>query len=277
MNKNKKLIVINSEVNYIKYWQELWDYKELLYILAKRDIAVRYKQTIIGIAWSILQPLMTLIVFTVVFNKIAKLPSAGDAPYALMVYIALIPWQFFSISLSSSSSSLVENSNLINKVYFPRLIIPMSTSSVSLIDLIINLAVLGLMLVWFSYMPSSNIVYLPLMIIMVFFASLGPGLWISSMNVKYRDFRYVIPFILQLGIYVSPVGFTSKVIPEKWQLLYFLNPMSGVIEGFRWCILGESSPINLKGYLISWLVICIFLIIGIRRFQKSERGFADNI
>ncbi len=276
-DRSKKVIVIQSKLSLAHYWRELWDYKELFYILAKRDISVRYKQTIIGIAWSILQPLLTLIVFTVVFNKIAKLPPGGDVPYGLMVYVALISWQFFSTSLSGSASSLVENSNLINKVYFPRLIIPTAAATVSLVDLLINIVVLGFLLIWYSFLPSKNILFLPIMMVMGFLASIGPGLWISSLNVKYRDFRYVIPFTIQLGLYLSPVGFSSSLIPEKWRLYYYLNPMAGVIDGYRWSILGGEAPLYMPGFIISWIVIIALLFLGVRQFRNSERGFADNI
>ena len=276
-NRSNRLILIQPKTSLKHYWQEIWDYKELFYVLAKRDIAVRYKQTIIGIAWSIIQPLLTLIVFTFVFNKIAKLPADGSTPYGLMVYIALIPWQFFSTSLSGSASSLIDNSNLISKVYFPRIIIPTAAIAVSLVDLLINIVVLAVLLLWFSFVPSPNILFLPLIIVMGFLASIGPGLWISSVNVKYRDFRYVIPFVIQLGLYISPVGFSSSVIPEKWRLLYSLNPMTGVIDGFRWCILGGEVPLYIPGFVLSWSVILVLLFLGLRQFRNSEKSFADNL
>jgi lipopolysaccharide transport system permease protein len=258
------------------YWKDLWLYRELFYILSWRDIKVRYKQTVIGAAWSILRPLATMIIFTIIFSRLAKLPSEGSAPYAIMVYAAMLPWQFFSNSLSEASNSLIGNINLITKIYFPRLIIPASSVIVSLVDFGISFALMLILFLWYHFIPSWQILFLPFFIILAFLASFGISLYITALNVKYRDFRYIIPFIVQFGLYVSPVGFSSSVIPEKWRFLYSLNPMVGVIDGFRWSILGEQK-MYWKGFLVSCGVIALFCFIGIHYFRKTEKTFADNI
>jgi lipopolysaccharide transport system permease protein len=258
------------------YWRDLWHYRELFQVLAWRDVAVRYKQTIIGVAWALIRPFATMIVFTVIFGRVAKLPSDGAAPYALLVFAGMLPWTFFSTALSEASSSLVNNANLISKVYFPRLIVPTSTVVVAFIDFLISFSLLVLMMVYYQWMPGWQIVLLPVFVLLAFLASLGPALWITSLNVKYRDFRYIIPFIVQFGLYISPVGFSSNVIPEKWRLLYSMNPVVGVIDGFRWCILGEST-IYWPEFAASLFVTAFFLWFGIRQFRKMERTFADLI
>jgi lipopolysaccharide transport system permease protein len=259
------------------YWTDLWRYRELFLILAWRDLSVRYKQTIIGVAWAIIRPFLTMVVFTVIFGRIAKLPSDGNAPYALMVFAGMLPWSFFSTSLSEASNSLIGNANLISKVYFPRLIVPTATVVTAFVDFLISFVILVGMMVYYRFAPGWNILLLPLFMLLALLASLGPGLWITALNVKYRDFRYVIPFIVQFGLYVSPVGFSSSVIPEKWRLLYSLNPMVGVIDGFRWCILGGDSPIYLPGFALSLVVVIFFLWLGVSKFRKMEKTFADLI
>jgi len=259
------------------YWADLWRYRELFLILAWRDISVRYKQTIIGILWAIVRPFLTMVVFTVIFGRIAKLPSDGNTPYALLVFAALLPWSLFSNALSESSNSIINNTNLIGKVYFPRLIIPAATLVTAFIDFLISFVILIGMMLWYQFLPGWQILYLPCFIVLALLASLGPGLWITALNVKYRDFRYVIPFVVQFGLYVSPVGFSSSIIPEQWRLLYSLNPMVGVIDGFRWCLLGVNSPLYLPGFLLSLAIIVIFLYLGISRFRKTEKTFADLI
>ena len=259
------------------YWADLWRYRELFLILAWRDISVRYKQTIIGILWAIIRPFLTMVVFTVIFGRIAKLPSDGSAPYALMVFAAMLPWSLFSNALSESSNSLISNANLIGKVYFPRLIIPAATLVTAFIDFLISFIILIGMMVYYQFAPGWHMLLLPFFIILALLASLGPGLWITALNVKYRDFRYIIPFVVQFGLYVSPVGFSSKIVPEQWRLLYSLNPMVGVIDGFRWCILGGDSPIYMPGFMLSLAIIAFFLWLGISRFRKMEKTFADHI
>jgi lipopolysaccharide transport system permease protein len=259
------------------YWADLWRYRELFLILAWRDLSVRYKQTIIGILWAILRPFLTMVVFTIIFSRIAKLPSDGSAPYALMVFAAMLPWSLFSSSLSESSNSLIDNTNLISKVYFPRLIMPAATLITAFVDFLISFIILIGMMIYYQFAPGWHILLLPFFIVLALLASLGPGLWITAINVKYRDFRYVIPFVVQFGLYVSPVGFSSKIIPEQWRLLYSLNPMVGVIDGFRWCILGGESPIYLPGFLLSLAIITLFLYLGVSRFRRMEKTFADLI
>ncbi len=259
------------------YWRDLWRYRELFYVLAWRDIAVRYKQTVIGVLWALLRPFVTMVVFTVVFGKLAKLPSAGSAPYALMVFSGMLPWTFFSTALSEASNSLIGNANLISKVYFPRLIVPSAAVVTSFIDFLISFLILVGMLVWYRFLPGWQILLLPGFIVVAFLASLGPGLWMTALNVRFRDFRYIIPFLVQFGLYVSPVGFSSSVVPEKWRLLYSLNPMVGVIDGFRWCILGGDSPLYMPGFILSLVIVACFLWLGITSFRKMERSFADLI
>ena len=259
------------------YWTDLWRYRELFLILAWRDVAVRYKQTIIGVAWAVIRPFLTVVVFTVIFGKLAGLPSDGTVPYALMVFAGMLPWYLFATSLGEASISIVSNANLISKVYFPRLIVPCASLVVSLIDFLISFVILAGMMLWYRFSPSPQILLLPLFIVLALLASIGPGLWITSLNVKYRDFRYVIPFIVQFGLYVSPVGFSSSVVPEKWRLLYNLNPMVGVIDGFRWCILGGDSPLYWPGFLVSLAIVAFFLWLGVSRFRRMEKTFADII
>ncbi len=259
------------------YWLDLWRYRELFQVLAWRDIAVRYKQTIIGAAWALIRPFLIMVVFTVVFGRLAQLPSEGSAPYAIMVFAGLLPWSFFSTAVSDASNSLIGNSNLISKVYFPRLIVPTAAVMVSFVDFVVSFLLLICLMIWYAFVPGWRILLLPLFVGIAFVTSLGFGLWITALNVKYRDFRYVIPFIVQLGLYVSPVGFSSQVVPSDWRILYSLNPMVGVIDGFRWCILGEESNLNLFGFLASMSVAGLSLWLGFRQFRRMERRFADLI
>ena len=273
----RDILLIEPGVKDRRYWRDIWRYRELFYVLAWRDVAVRYKQTLFGVAWALLKPFLTMVVFTLVFGAAARLPSVGEAPYALMVFAGLLPWQFFSSALSDSTASVIGNANLIGKVYFPRLIVPTATVVVSFMDLLVSLVILAGLLVWYRFVPGWQIATLPLFTIMAFLATLGPGLWIASLNVKYRDFRYVVPFIVQLGLFASPVGYSSSVIPERWRPIYSLNPMVGVIDGFRWAILGGQAPFNATGFGISWIVILLFLWMGFRQFRRLERHFADLV
>src|ERR1700732_2394314 len=236
------------------YWGDLWRYRELFYILAWRDISVRYKQTALGVIWAILRPFLAMIIFTVVFGRIAKMPSHG-VPYPILVFAAMLPWQFFANALSEASNSLVANTNLISKVYFPRLIIPAGAVITSFVDFLISATLLGVLMIWFHFMPDWRLLTLPLFTLMAFLAALGPGLFLTALNVKYRDFRYVIPFVVQFGLFISPVGFSSDVIPMNWRLLYSLNPIVGVIDGFRWAICCGNSPIFVPGFILSLAVI----------------------
>jgi lipopolysaccharide transport system permease protein len=259
------------------YWRDLWRYRELFRVLAWRDLSVRYKQTAIGVLWALIRPLLTMIVFTIVFGRIAQLPSDGTAPYPLMVFAGMLPWTFFSSGLAEASNSLVNNANLISKVYFPRLIVPTAAVVVAFVDFLITFAILVCLFVWYQFLPSWRMIFLPFFVVLAFLASIGPSLWLTALNVQYRDFRYIIPFIVQFGLYVSPVGFSSSIIPEKWRLLYSLNPMVGIIDGFRWCILGGQSQLYLPGLAASTVVTIFFLWFGIRKFRKLEKSFADLI
>lgn len=259
------------------YWADLWRYRELFYILSWRDISVRYKQTAIGVVWAFLRPFLTMLVFTVIFGKLAKLPSEGAAPYAIMVYAAMLPWQFFSNSVSEAGSSLTGNTQLITKVYFPRMIIPASSVITSLIDFLVSFVILLLLMAWYRFLPSWQILLLPVFLLIALLTAAGIGLYLTALNVKYRDFRYVIPFLVQFGLYISPVGFSSSIVPEKWRLLYSLNPMVGVIDGFRWAIIGGDISIYWPGFALSIAVMSGFLVLGIRTFRKMEKTFADVI
>lgn len=257
------------------YWSDLWRYRELFAILAWRDVAVRYKQTLIGVVWAVLRPLATMIIFVVVFGSLAKLPSEGNAPYPLLVMAGMLPWFLFSSILGDASNSLVNNANLVGKVYFPRIIIPAAAAVVAIVDFAINLVLLGGLLAYYGFFPGARILLLPLFVLLGVLASLGPALLITALNVKYRDFRYVIPFFLQFGLYVSPVGFSSAVVPEQWRLLYSINPVVGAIDGFRWCLLGGESRLYLPGFFLSLGVVAVLLWFGVRYFRATERTFAD--
>lgn len=274
---NEPVLILEPGRAEKNYWRDLWRYRELFLILAWRDISVRYKQTIIGVAWAIIRPFLTMVVFSVIFGGLARLPSDGDAPYPLLVFAAMLPWSLFATALGEASNSLIGSANLISKVYFPRLIIPTATVVTAFVDFLISFVILVGMMVYYRYVPGWNILLLPLFILLALLASLGPGLWITALNVKYRDFRYVIPFVVQFGLYVSPVGFSSNVIPERWRLLYSLNPMVSVIDGFRWCILGGDSVLYWPGFALGLGVVAFFLWLGISRFRKMEKTFADII
>ncbi len=258
------------------YWQDLWRYRELFFFLAWRDILVRYKQTTLGLLWALGRPLITMLVFTVVFSTLAKLPSEG-VPYPILVFAALLPWQFFSSSFSGAGDSLVNNAGMISKVYFPRLVIPASAVIVSFVDFLISgIILLGLM-IWYGFAPSLRIFTLPLFILVAFAAAMGAGMWIAALNVKYRDFRIIVPFVVQFGLYISPVGFSSTIVPEQWRLLYSANPMVGVIDGFRWAILGGDTQLYWPGFLLSISLVIVILVSGIIYFRKTEKTFADVI
>jgi lipopolysaccharide transport system permease protein len=273
---NQQELIIEAGRTEQQYWQDLWRYRELFYFLAWRDILVRYKQTAIGIVWALIRPFLTMVVFTVIFGRIANLPSEG-APYPILVFSAMLPWQFFANSLSECSNSLIGNANLISKVYFPRLIVPTSAVVVSFVDFMISGMILLALMAWYNFVPSWRILTLPLFISIAFAASIGAGLWLASLNVQYRDFRFIVPFIVQFGLYISPVGFSSSVVPQEWRFIYSLNPIVGVIDGFRWAILGGESHLYLPGFLLSLGFVALLLISGIWYFRKMERKFADVI
>lgn len=260
-----------------KTLKELWQYRDLFYFLAWRDFKVRYKQTIIGALWAFLRPLLTMIIFTVIFGKVAGLPSQGDAPYAILVFSAMLPWYFFSSSFGDGSNALVSNANMVSKVYFPRVIIPISSMFVNLVDFGISFAILLILMLCYQFTPSSNIIFLPLFMLLAITFTVALTLWMSALNVKYRDIRYIVPFIVQFGLYVSPVGFSSEVITNKWRVIYSLNPMVGVIDGFRWCIIGEGASFYWPGLLLSIVLTISLLVSGYIFFSNTERKFADII
>ncbi len=256
---------------------ELLKYRELFFFLAWRDILVRYKQTVIGIAWSVIRPLLSMIIFTVIFGRVAKLPTEGTVPYPIMVFSALLPWQYFANSMQASSESLLKASHMISKIYFPRIILPTSSVLVSAIDFLISFVMLCMLMILYRFVPSPYIFLLPIFFIPATITALGLGYWISAISVKYRDFKQIMPFIVQFGLYVSPVGFSSSIIPERWRLLYSLNPMVGVIDGFRWCIQGTSSSLHIPSFIISIIASTIVFVSGLRYFRKTEKSFADFI
>jgi lipopolysaccharide transport system permease protein len=270
-------IVIEAGRSEANYWRDLWRYRELFYFLAWRDILVRYKQTVIGVAWALIRPLLTTIVLTIVFSKVAKLSAPGAAPYALLVFAAMLPWQFFATALSESSTSLVGNANLISKVYFPRLIVPGSSVITAFADFLITLGLMALLMLWYAFLPDWRVLTLPLFMALAVGASLGAGLWLCALSVKYRDFRYIVPFIVQFGLYVSPVGFSSDNIPARWRLLYSCNPMVGVIDGFRWALLRGAVALWWPGVLTSIVITVLLCVAGAWYFRRTERTFADVI
>lgn len=276
MSINQATLVIEAGKSEHHYWRDLWRYRELFFFLAWRDILVRYKQTIIGIVWALGRPLLTMLVFTLVFSKLAKLPSEG-VPYPILVFAALLPWQFFSSAFSGAGDSLISNAGMISKVYFPRLVIPASAVIVSFVDFLISGVILVGLMIWYGFAPNMRMLTLPLFIMVAFAAAMGAGLWIAALNVKYRDFRIIVPFVVQFGLYISPVGFSSIIVPEQWRLLYSLNPMVGVIDGFRWAILGGSIQLYWPGFLLSLSFVLVMLVTGIIHFRKTEKTFADVI
>ena len=259
------------------FWRDLWNYREMFFVLAWRDVSVRYKQTTIGLTWAFLRPFLTTVVFTVVFGKLVGLSKEADAPYAVLVLAGLLPWSLFSTSLADAGNSLVGNSNLISKIYFPRVIIPAAAIVTSLVDFAASLFILLGLMVWYRYFPGWQIFLLPVFTAMTALASLGAGLYLSSMTAIYRDFRYIVPFALQLGLYVSPVGFSSKIVPKSWRPIFDLNPLVGIIDGFRWCILRGQDGFHWQSFAISAVVVGLILWVGVRTFRSSENTFADVI
>ena len=276
MASSSQTIVIEAGRSERHYWRDLWGYRQLFFYLAWRDILVRYKQAVIGVAWSVLRPLLTMIIFTIVFGKLAKLPSDG-VPYPVLVVAAMLPWHFFSSALTEGSNSLIVNANVISKVYFPRAIVPLSAVVVSLVDFLISFALLLALMVWYQFAPDWRLLFLPAFLVLAIVVSIGPILWLAALNVQYRDFRYVVPFLIQLGLFISPVGFSSSIVPEQWRLLYSLNPMVGVIDAFRWSVLGGLTPPYVPGLVLSVVIAVLLLVSGIWYFRKTERSFADVI
>ncbi len=274
---NTHKIIITPEKSVLSFWLELWGYRDLFYFLAWRDFKVRYKQTVLGVVWAVIRPLLTMLILSVIFGHLAKLPSEGGAPYQIMVFSAMLPWYFFASTMQDSSQSLVTNANMITKVYFPRLIIPISTLFVTTVDFLISLVIFFLMMAWLNFVPTLKIAWLPLFFLQAALSSIGMGLWLAALTVSYRDFRHVVPFLLQIGLYVSPVAFSSGIIPEQWRQLYALNPLVGVIDGFRWCLLDETVRLEWYNFDISLASGLLLLISGLWFFQRVERRFADII
>jgi lipopolysaccharide transport system permease protein len=272
-----KEIIIEKDTLDTQYWKDLWNYRELFYFLAWRDIKVRYKQTVIGVLWAVLRPVLTMIVFSFVFGRLAGLPSEGNVPYPVLVYAALLPWQFFAHSLGESSNSLIVNVNLISKVYMPRLILPASSIVVNLVDFLISFGILGLIMAFYRFAPGVRILTVPLFLLMAFVTAYGFSIWFGALNVRYRDFRYIVPFVVQFGLYISPVGFSSTIVPEQWRLIYSLNPMVGVIDGFRWAILGGDVRLYWPGFALSLILTIVVAVTGLKYFRSTERTFADVI
>ncbi len=277
MERKTHTLIIEPGQSEKNYWADLWRYRELFYILSWRDVKVRYKQTAIGILWAFIRPLLTMLIFTVVFGRVAGMKAEGAAPYAIMVFAGLLPWQFFSASFSSASESLITNANLLSKVYFPRLIVPASAIITNFVDFLISFAILVLLMIYYKYLPDWQILCLPVFTLLAFLQAFGFGLYLAALNVKFRDFRYVIPFIVQLGLYISPIGYSSSVIPSEWKLLYYLNPMVSVIDGFRWCIIGgPANPFNAY-FVLSTGITLLMLFYAVYKFRKMEKTFADLI
>jgi len=253
----------------------LWDYRDLFYFLTMRDIKVRYKQTILGGLWAIIQPFFTMVVFSLFFGKLAKVPSDG-IPYPIFSFAALVPWTFFAQGLTNSSNSLVGSANLITKVYFPRIIIPLSSVVSGILDFIIAFAVLIGMMIFYGIYPTINIIWLPFLLLLAFITALGVGMWFSALNVEYRDVRYVVPFLIQIWLFATPIAYPSSLLSEPWRTLYGINPMVGVIEGFRWALLGtETAPEPI--IIVSSLISLFILITGALYFNRMERTFADVV
>lgn len=274
MNQKIRLVIVAGETEK-QYWKDILRYRELIYFMSWRDILVRYKQTAIGVAWALVRPFLTMVVFTFIFGRVAKLPSDG-IPYPILVFAGMLPWQFFATALSECSTGLITNSNLITKTYFPRLIIPLSAVFVSLVDFFISFAIFACLMMWYGLLPPLSAIFLPLVVFLSLACTIGFGIRLAALTVKYRDFRYIVPFIVQFGMYVSPVGFSSTVVPREWYILYSLNPMVGIIDAYRWSLLGTTGfPVTSLGLSIT--IIAITLASGILYFRHTERTFADII
>jgi lipopolysaccharide transport system permease protein len=269
-------LVIEAGRTEQQYWRDVWRYRELFLFLAWRDVLVRYKQTVVGAMWAVIRPVLTMVVFTFVFGKLAAMPTGG-VPYPILVFCGMLPWQLFASAVSESGNSLVANTSLISKVYFPRMAVPVSMIAASLVDFVVSAGMLIVLMFWYGYFPTGRVLLLPGFVLMAVAGALGLGLWFSALMVRYRDLRYVVPFVVQFGAYISPVGFTTDVVPEQWRLLYSVNPMVGVIDGFRWAIIGRGTSLHLSGFAVSLIVVVVLLATGVRYFRRTERTFADVI
>lgn len=270
-------LLIEAGRTELHYWRDVWAYRELLYFFAWRDVKVRYKQTLVGVAWVVLRPLLTMVVLTIVFQRIAGLGAGIEVPYAVLVFAGLLPWQFFATAFAESGNSLVGNAQMVSKVYFPRIIVPVSSVLAGLVDFMVTLMLLVPLMLWYGFWPGWQILFLPLFLGVGLLLSLGAGIGMAALNVQYRDIRFVIPFVVQFGLYLSPVGYSTETVPNSWRWLFELNPMVGVIEGFRWCLLGGDYPAPGPALLASLLIGIAILLLSVRYFRRVERGFADVI
>lgn len=273
---SQNVVVIEAGRTERHYWRDLWRYRELLWFLARRDVSVRYKQAVLGIGWAVARPLLAMLVFTLVFGRIAKLPSGG-APYTLLVFCGMVPWFFFATAVGESSLSLVANANLLTKVYFPRLLLAASAILVALLDLLISTVLLMLLAISFGYGPTLRWLALPGFVALGLAAGLGLGLWFAALNVKYRDFQFIVPFVLQVGLYASPIGFSTSLIPEQWRLLYSLNPLVSIVDGFRWVVIGDRFVPRIDALILAVGITLALVLGGIWFFRRTERAFADVI
>ena len=272
----EKLIIERGRAD-AHYWRDLWRYRELFDVLVWRDLAIRYKETTFGVLWALGRPFLTMVALSIVFGKFAKLPSDGNVPYPLLVLVGMLVWIFFSAAIVEATSSLAKDAGLITKVYFPRLIVPSAAVAVSFVDFLISFATLAVLMIWYRFVPGWQILILPFFVLLLFLVTLGPSLWLTALNIKYRDFRIVIPFIVQFGLYISPVGYSSNIVPEQWRLLFSLNPIVGIIDGFRWCLFSGQGGLYLPGVCWSIGVTMFLLWFGIRQFRKVEKQFADLV
>ena len=276
LEKHMTEVLVEADRIERQYWRDIWRFRELFFFLVWRDLLVRYKQTVVGVSWSLIRPFLTMVVLTVVFGKLGKMPADG-LPYPLLVFCGMLPWQFFSTAITESGNSLVSNANMISKVYFPRLVITVSSVMTSFVDFLISAIFLVALMMWYRFIPPIQVLWLPFLVMLALGASLGVGLWIAALMVEYRDFRFIVPFIVQFGLYLSPVGFQSSLVPPRFRLLYSLNPMVGIIDGFRWSLLGGRAPFYWQGLVISVIEVASLTVSGIWYFRRTERTFADVI
>ncbi|MDD5260461.1 MAG: ABC transporter permease [Methylacidiphilales bacterium] len=271
-----KHTAIHADESNSQYWQDLWQYRELFYFFSWRDLLVRYRHALLGITWALLTPILSTLIFTFVFHKVGKFPSYG-VPYPMLVLAGLLPWQFFSNALENSSGSMLASANLISKIYFPRLIIPLSCLITSLVEFCIGAVLFVVLMAWYGIAPTWRLLALPFFFGLALVSSAGFGVWLSALTVKYRDFRYVVPFVLRLAMFASPIGYCSDVIPDKWRLVYSLNPLVQVIDGFRWSILQGRTEVYLPGLLLSSVLMLAILLGGLWFFRHFEKNLADII
>lgn len=273
--QSERVAVIEPGALEREYWRDMWRFRELFAILTWRDLTLRHRQTVLGVAWSVIRPLTMVLIFTFVFGRVAKLPSDGSAPYPLMVFAGLLPWSLISNIVGQVCGNVLNNASLMAKIYFPRLLLPAVTVATALVDTLISVPLLFAMFLWFGFLPDWRIIFFPVFLVFAVLVSIGPGLWFTAMNVRYRDFQYVTGFFLQFGLYVSPVGFSSSAIPQQWRFLYSLNPAVAVIDGFRWCLFRGATPLYMPGFACSVVITALMLWAGVTYFRKAERTFVD--